>query len=400
MTELDNNNTDFSAVGSLTGYLYQCRYALFRTLQRLKKNNDFSIAIETIDDISFESTGEPIELLQTKHHLNAHGNITNTAPDLWKTIRIWCEKFIDGSVPQDATRFLVTNAAAAEGSACHYLKEANGIRETEKAIERLNAVAQTSTSQPNMPAYKIYQSLQPDQKIKLFESVFVLDGEPSIIELNQALREEVYYAVEERFMDPFLLRLEGWWFRRAIEHLAKKSDKAILSQEISEQFTLLREQFKRENLPIDEDIVATVVNASGYDSRVFVQQLRLIEVGNPRIMFAIRDYYRAFTQRSRWLREDLLNVGELDRYEKQLMEEWGFYFEQMRDKLGENAAEEEKRKTAQALYEWIETGNLKCIRRDCTAGFIARGSYHWLADSQQVGWHLEFRERLKILLAA
>ena len=38
--------------------------------------------------------------------------------------------------------------------------------------------------------------------------------------------------------------------------------------------------------------------------------------------FAIRDYYRAFEQRSRWAREDFLVDGELENYERELVEAW------------------------------------------------------------------------------
>jgi hypothetical protein len=390
---------DFSAAGSATGYLYQCRYALYRTLLRLKESNDFSVTVETVDDIAFESKGDPLELLQTKHHLNKPGNITDFSSDLWKTIRIWCEQFKSGTVPEDTIKYLITNESAAEGSVCHYLKQFVG-RDVARALERLDSIAQTSTSKDNAKGYSAYRSLQPDARTKLFASVFVMDRQSSIIELDKKLKEEVFFAVEERFLDSFLQRLEGWWFRRAIDQLAKRTDRIVLGQEITEQFTLLREQFKRENLPIDEDIEACVVTNSDYDNRIFVQQLRLISLSNKRIFFAIKDYFRAFTQRSRWIREDLLNVGELDRYESQLIEEWERYFEQMRDDLGQNVAEAEKIKAAQILYKWVESGALKCIRRDCTAPFVARGSYHMLADQQRVGWHLEFGERLKKLLEA
>jgi len=35
---------------------------------------------------------------------------------------------------------------------------------------------------------------------------------------------------------------------------------------------------------------------------------------------------RAFTQRSQWLRRDLIGIGEIDRFERRLVEEWRFVF--------------------------------------------------------------------------
>ncbi|NKB25368.1 MAG: hypothetical protein GKR87_13525 [Kiritimatiellae bacterium] len=63
----------------------------------------------------------------------------------------------------------------------------------------------------------------------------------------------------------------------------------------------LREE---ESLPIDDDIMSASVDASGYQNRLFVHQLKIIEVVNTRIFHAIRNLYRAYEQRSRWMRED------------------------------------------------------------------------------------------------
>jgi hypothetical protein len=113
---------------------------------------------------------------------------------------------------------------------------------------------------------------------------------------------------------------------------------------------------------------------------------------------AIRNYYRAFEQRSRWVREDLLLIGELERYEERLIEEWDLHFEQMRDDLGDDAAEEAMRQAAQSLYKWVESGSHRFIRPGVTEPAIARGTYQMLADDLRVGWHLEFLDRIKRLL--
>ncbi len=219
-----------------------------------------------------------------------------------------------------------------------------------------------------------------------------------INDLDAALQKEVFFAVEPKYLESYLQRLEGWWLRRVIRQLTGANKKPILSEELLSETTYLREQFKQDNLPIDDDIMTAYIDASGYQDMAFVHQLRLIEIGNPRIIIAIRNYFRAFEHRSRWMREDLLLIGELDRYEERLVEEWDILFQQMRDELGEGAAEEAKRKAAQTLYKWVETGTHLPIRTGVTEPSIARGTYHRLADDQRVGWHLDYVEMLKQLL--
>jgi len=390
-------NSEFSAIGSLSGYLFQCRYALLDAIRRLKRGSTFSVTIETLDDIVFESPGDAVDVLQTKHHLNRVANLTDASPDLWKTIRIWSEQYVAGKLLPGATLYLITTALAPSNSVAAFLK-ADSNRDVQGAIYRLNSVAGSSTNADNRSAYTVYKSLTEETKLSLFNSVIVIDAVPLLADLDSVIRQEVYFTVECKYLNAFIMRLDGWWLKRVILLLTQQNIKPVLSEELYEELGHLREQFKQENLPIDDDILAATVDENGYQNRTFVQQLKLIEIGNRRIFFAIRDYFRAFTQRSRWLREELLYIGELDRYEQKLTEEWEIHFEAMRDELGDEATNEEKKRAAQALYRWVEENDLQKIRPMVNDPCISRGSYHILADDLKVGWHLEFSNRLRELL--
>ena len=198
------------------------------------------------------------------------------------------------------------------------------------------------------------------------------------------MRRVVYHAVETRFLEAFLTRLEGWWYQRVVRHLAANAA-PILSEELTAQLTSLREQFKREDLPIDDEIMRASVDASGYRQRVFVRQLHLLELTEKRILFAIKDYFRAYTQRSRWIRDELLLVGDLARYEERLEEEWERRFEIMCEDIGDEAEDVEKRSAARALYMWVEANDHLPIRRGVTELAIARGTYQMLSDQTRVG---------------
>jgi hypothetical protein len=229
------------------------------------------------------------------------------------------------------------------------------------------------------------------------DSVFVLDNTPAIEGIETNLKELLYYAVETKYLQAFMERLEGWWLRRCVHHLLRKDLNPILSEELDAETTAIREQFKQDNLPIDDDIMDASINETRFYDETFVRQLRLIEIGNKRIFAAIQNYFRAFMHRSRWLRDELVGVGELERYERRLVEEWEIYFERMREDLGHSATEVEKKKAARALYAWIEISHF-AIRPRVNEPSITRGSYQILSDSLRVGWHLEFRERIRRLL--
>jgi C-terminal domain 7 of the ABC-three component (ABC-3C) systems len=388
----------FSAAAPLVGYLYQCRYALLDALRRAREGKEFLCRIEALDDIQFENDDNTIDLLQTKHHISKKAKLTDSSVDLWKTLRIWAEAIQKGTLNESATLYLITTSIAPQGSAASYLRRLGSDYAPQDALTRLNSIAESLTNKSNTEAYDAFKSLSINQKDFLVSSICIIDGTPSIDELDDALQREVFWAVEQRNIDSFLRRLEGWWLKRVIGHLTKPNSPAILSEEVSDEMSSLREQFKIDNLPIDSDILDITVDASGYRDKAFIKQLELINIGSRRILFAIQNYFRAATQRSRWVREDLIIVGDIEKYENRLKEEWELRFEQMKDDLGEDVAETAKLDAARTLFKFFETGELPPIRPACTEPFIARGTYQMLSDELKVGWHIEFRERLNDML--
>jgi hypothetical protein len=67
--------------------------ALFLSMSHVNRESNVEVAIERLDDITFESDGTALELLQTKHHLNQEASLTDSSTELWKTLRIWADRF-------------------------------------------------------------------------------------------------------------------------------------------------------------------------------------------------------------------------------------------------------------------------------------------------------------------
>jgi hypothetical protein len=388
-------HSDFSATDSVLGYLYQVRWALLSSLQRLANNEIFLVYLETLDDVVFESEGAASELLQLKHHRDHAANLTDASSDLWKSLRVWMTGRADASIPQDAQLYLITTSSVGSGSSASYLMVEG--RDENAALEHLQSTARTSETKKNSSAYQLFQNLSSAEQLALVQSITILPNSLTISSVDDALRAEARLAVRREHLDPFLTRLEGWWYKRSVQQLIDQDTPPILSNEIESLIDDLREQFKPDALPVDQDILETEVDVSAYQDNIFVRQVRLAGIGERRILAAIRDYYRAFEQRSRWVREDLLLVGELDRYERLLKEEWELVFDRITDELGALAAEDAKRSAAQRVYAWVEESCFP-IRPQVSHPSISRGSFHMLSDSLKVGWHPDFMQRLQRLL--
>lgn len=396
-----DSKSQFSAVDPLIGYLYQIRTALLWSLQKLPSGADFLVSVETMDDVTFETKGgTPQELVQTKHHRSRKATLTNASPDLWKSLRIWFEAAeTDQRVMKNTTLYLLTTARAPDGSAASYLKSAK--RNVGAALSALETTAQSSENKANTSAYAAFSKAPRTRRRALLDAVIVIDASPTIEETDQALRTVVFSAVERKHLESFLERLEGWWIRRVLRQLATPGDR-ILAEEFESQMSDLREQFKHEALPIDEDLRYFMLDEAthlAHSGSTFVRQIELSKADIMRVTGAIRDYYKAFEQRSRWLREELVFVGEIRRYERRLVEEWEIAFASVKDEIGENATTAAKERAAREVLHWAEQSVIP-IRPRVTEPFVTRGSLHMLADEQRVGWHPEFRDRLAELLAA
>lgn len=86
----------------------------------------------------------------------------------------------------------------------------------------------------------------------------------------------------------------------------------VYGYEVSDELSAIAEEYRSDNLPITfrgrlPDGQIDVAS----DPRLFVEQLRVLDLSAARIRNAIIDYYRAFEQRSSWARESLLISGEI-----------------------------------------------------------------------------------------
>jgi hypothetical protein len=388
----------FTAAPSALGYLYQARLALLMLLDR---EPGTVVSIESIDDVAFEQGGDHLERIQLKHHVSSQGSLTDASSDLWKTLRIWCTAINDGAVQLGRDVFsIVTTGSAPEDSVAWKLHhESYGHRDIDGALTRLRTVAAESQNADNQPAYQIFMQLEPTQQEALLQSVSVLDNSPNILDVRHQVRHKIRYSTSPEYLDAVYERLEGWWAQRIIECLMGTSSN-ISQAELWAKINDIQEQFRTDNLPIDYYDLH-IPDEAQLDERdkVFIKQLRLVMLSQPRIKKAIADYYKAFHQRSRWVRDELLFCDEWEKYEDRLKDEWERRFQIMCEEMPVSPKEDDLQQRGRSLFNWVDTDASIHIRSQCTEPYIMRGSYHILANDLKVGWHPEFLNRLRHLLA-
>src|SRR6266851_5141011 len=205
----------FSAAASAAGYYYQARLALAEALRFAYAESGVEVAIEKLDDVSFESAGSPLELLQSKHHIDK------------------------------ATKLLV--AVAKESS---------------------NAVLKSSFDE--------FLSLTSEMQRSLLDAVDVLDASPNIVDLESIIEERLKMIAPRGKTKLAREHLEGWWWPRICKALLEPGVGKVSILELEARLDDIREIMKRDALPVEMDNVEVDdQHLEALDELTFVRQLRL-----------------------------------------------------------------------------------------------------------------------------
>jgi hypothetical protein len=129
--------------------------------------------------------------------------------------------------------------------------------------------------------------------------------------------------------------------------------------------------------------------------RAFIQQLSLIGCTYDELLSAAAAYLRAATDRTRWSEDGFVHKVSWDDYEADLKNQWeshrGMITLAYRDRTPEERGK-------MVLHQCCAC-KLKVQGAEVPAHFTP-GSFHALADCEEIGWHPDFKSALQALRAA
>jgi hypothetical protein len=395
---MSGERSRYSAAEPGLGYIYQGRFALLKILSLPETT---AILIEKEDDIEF--IGEAgVKSLGSLKHKAMGDSLTDLSTDFWKSVRIWLSHYMDnGRMTSDTRFFLFTTADISASSFLMMFteREENGKARAKAAYEALEKSRSKTISSIRSELERLTDEEQQD----FYGRITIIDSSPRITQIPNTIIDQHLRTIRKESRSVLFERLEGWWTDLVIKILSGERTKAVLGYEVSDKLSSLAEEYRSDNLPITfrnrlPDGKIDIDN----DPRLFVEQLRVLDLSPTRIQNAIIDYYRAFEQRSSWARETLLISGEIEDYENKLVDEWTRYREVVFENMGDVSEDESCIKIGRELYRWaeMETTSLR-IRERVTEPYVVRGTFHILANARprpRVYWHPRFLKRLAELL--
>ncbi len=134
----------------------------------------------------------------------------------------------------------------------------------------------------------------------------------------------------------------------------------------------------------------TEIELQQNEYKTYIRQLQIIDLDYDEQLMAINDYLKASANRTIWAVKGDINDEMLQHYYKDLERRWKIKKNII--EMDKDDWEEEKR--GRYLYN-------KCQDEDVNIGIMVtsrsfkNGCYHDLADQQQIGWHPNYKQRLK-----
>ncbi|MGV2975052.1 ABC-three component system protein [Roseibium alexandrii] len=377
----------FNASASLVGYLFQCRLALLRGLQLLKKKPNGQISIEKFDDVAFDSEDIVDCLMQAKHHCTPK-SLNDTSVDLWKTLRIWIDQSKQGVLSSSDLRFnLITTATAQPGSAMELLRPGADEQAVKQAVSLLKTAATESKNKASEVGRTSFLALSDMEAETLLQRVEVLDRHPNLIDVMDEIEGELV-LLSPTHVSTVASYLEGWWLGVVGKCLVTEGSAAVPVQHIIVKASEIGNMFKGEGLPLDDP---ASLGAKEYtvedEAAIFVKQMRAIQLNERAIHRGVQDFYRAAAQRSKWARENLLLDGEASKYDSDLRDR----FERKFDAEFETVAagdEDGEAKFGRQMCSWASQQEVQF--RNVVETWITAGSFHSLADRLEIGWHPKY----------
>ena len=386
--------TDHSAAPAAAGYFYQAQWALLELIRGSRVRPDCRISLELFDDVAWDADGSPVELLQIKHHLVGSRLLGDLDDDVWRTIGAWLDAG-PADDPNGPLLTLVTTQTARDGTALGALRPPDPDFRTAQRL--LEDAARRSSSVGTAATRRRFLALPETSRRIFMRRLRVLDAAPGFQELDATVKLELRLSLPAGFEDQAIEQAWGWWSRRVLEML-QRIRPSVGATDVHLFLNDMWARYTADNLPTFDELRLPDEEVGTFGDRPFVHQLRWVVIPDVILRTAILDYYRAYAHASKWLRDDLLGLDELERFEAALKDEWERAFAWATSELPQAADEATKQRVGRELLERTLAQTMIRVRDRYDEPFFSRGKHHELADAGKIGWHPEFEERLRTLL--
>ena len=375
-----------NAPGQLLGYVLQLQRALVYLLQA---GSGSSVCVEVFGDVGVISGDKRISE-EDKSSISSNP-VTDRSIELWKTFSNWLQAIHDGDIDIENTKFFIYSNYPGQDGIVNGLSRANTLEDAQKCITDIKRKLQDIDEEHVIYPYlqEVYKNKDLATKL-IINFEFILGSKCSQDEVHQELRRMVLPEAYFTYIHDELL---GWLTNNVMSKISSKQKAIILWEELEKKASNIFQRARSKELidfttkksSVDPD-VREQLNTYPY----YLQQLKIINLDEDQQIQAISDFLRSKVNIQRWIEGGLIDEDIAVDFEEKLKRYW----ENLSKRIAVMNKLKEPKERGLLVY-------LDCMDRQETISnqrppaCITAGVYHTLANTDQIGWHEDWKRILK-----
>jgi hypothetical protein len=354
------------------------------------------VSVEALDDVALVGPTGNTTLEQTKSVGKTTNPIADRSPELWKTLANWVRAVKSGTVDASRTHFEIFVSRRRRGALAESFDQAQTPAEASAALSAAKAVLTPvgkSGKRRKLPAglaphvqYVLREQVTAAQVLPRLTLVFGIGKSASA--LGDALRTKLISA---DVVDVVAQQMLGWT-KSAIDSLIEQGQPAVISTDVfgAELLAFVRRVDRFAILNCCAPSPTRRALDLEIQSKVYVKQLDLIGSDYDTKLAAANDFLRASVNRSIWAGKGLVHRTSFAELEERLIRTW----RAKRDIVGIQSSQAPPEAQGRLVYSECSLVDGALDGRVVPSHFTP-GCYHALAERQEVGWHPDYKNRLK-----
>ena len=382
------------ATEAYLGYAYQADYALFVLLGA---SDGDAVSIESADDVVL--SGAEQTLHQLKHSRGTTPRPVSVNDDRWwRSLAIWIPQYLE----DPGNYILVSSAPLPLGDPLASLAgtgdRAPLVRALEDVVARVrrerDRAAARGASLPHQrraAGVDAFAAMSRAKRRDFLDRVHFRANVGDITAIPTSVAHHLSNVVVLEARDQIARRLLEWWDRRVLDGILGRLPRTIPKSELQQQLSSLIASHRSNALPDDFGSVNPPEEELLWESRL-VEQMNLVNAGEPRVVRGLHAHWRATRQRARWLEDDISVGVQLTAYDERLFRAWRDRHGPMKSDCA-NVSEEQKKLQGRQLLDWSHHDahrEVRPVRPEAPTDFLAQGTLQSLANDGKIGWHPDY----------
>ena len=187
----------------------------------------------------------------------------------------------------------------------------------------------------------------------------------------------------------------AWWDREAVRSLTRERKECIYLSELQEFISKKNSELYNDGFT--DDIDDLELPTPDISHTIHVEQLEIIDASSTQKKRSFNTELKARIQRGIWIKNNLSSASKLNKYDENLIEEWSYKFDEIKE-TSNTISEEEKKEKGRNLLDWTHNeanSQVKNISQHYDNPDLIRGSYQMLSKDKSVGWHCDYNSLIK-----